>query len=158
MNTTYGPYPSLGDDFIIKPFCQVITASQVDPTGFDFSFVDSTGSLLECNWFQVINIRGNVHGGISNNSYLAVEVSSFGTEAADSGDLIFDPATPRSVPGMITSQKRAVTSNSVEMLLPDSTKTTGITIYSVALSEIAVMYGVAIPYNPLRFKDRPTGV
>lgn len=149
LNTKGGPFSELGDDFIVKPYC-LLTGSITADNTLDVNLVDSKGTLLQCNYVEVVNIAGN---GKANN--FNVEVSSFGSFATNNKN--YDPAGASALPGITSYQRRANSASIVCFFLPDSAKISSLRILPEATSEFAVNYGVAVPYNPMRSKDRPTG-
>jgi hypothetical protein len=146
----------------VKPFTTIVAipaGAGLDETASAVTLVDSAGNTLECNWVRIEPVSGGPVG--EQNIYGMFMSSLSGTPGGTVNDI---SGTGQANIGVVGSTFNAGTMNPIEIFLGDAYRVSEVQIGVEQFDnrakggcDFALTYGVRVPINPLRAKDRPTG-
>lgn len=140
----------------LKPFTTLVslpTGAGLDETASAIPLVDSQGNSLECNYISIQSVSGDINTGAFGMFFSSLS----GTPAGVVSDI---NGTGNSTFGVIGNTDAVGGGVPVEVFLGDTNRVSEVQIglaNSVNVGKFALTYGVRVPINPLRAKDRPTG-
>ena len=145
----------------ILPFSRIIeipAGTDLGVNASSISLIDAQGSALECNWISISVVSGTIVNDAD--SYFGMFFSGLsGTPAGVVNDIELTGSASIGIVGSLDMRGSPIT---YEVFLGDTNRVSEVQIGvggdDAQVGKFALTYGVKVPINPLRAKDRFAGV